>query len=307
MSIEIKDLSFSYGKHQVLHDINLSIPDSTLVNVLGPNGVGKSTLFRCILGLNGNYEGDIIVNGKNLRDLSIKERAREISYIPQSHAPIYDYEVLDVVLMSTGADLGMMRTPGPRHRKRAFRALERIGIEHLAHRTYTQISGGEQQLTLIARAIAQDAKTIIMDEPTSALDYGNTVRVLSCVRQLAREGGEQQLTLIARAIAQDAKTIIMDEPTSALDYGNTVRVLSCVRQLAREGLSIVQSTHQPDQAFLYSDKTLVINKGRVFAFGDPKDVITKELVSDLYGVDVEVNSLYGDKVRVCVPVKEIAR
>ena len=120
-------------------------------------------------------------------------------------------------------------------------------------------------------------------------------------------GGEQQLTLIARAIAQDAKTIIMDEPTSALDYGNTVRVLSCVRQLAREGLSIVQSTHQPDQAFLYSDKTLVINKGRVSAFGDPKDVITKELVSDLYGVDVEVNSLYGDKVRVCVPVKEIAR
>ena len=99
----------------------------------------------------------------------------------------------------------------------------------------------------------------------------------------------------------------MDEPTSALDYGNTVRVLSCVRQLAREGLSIVQSTHQPDQAFLYSDKTLVINQGRVFAYGDPKDVITKELVSDLYGVDVEVNSLYGDKVRVCVPVREIAR
>ena len=260
MSIEIKNLSFSYGKHQVLHDINLSIPDSTLVNVLGPNGVGKSTLFRCILGLNSGYQGDILINGKNLRSLSIKERAREISYIPQSHAPVYDYEVLDVVLMSTGADLGMMRTPGPRHRKRAYRALERIGIEHLAHRTYTQISGGEQQLTLIARAIAQDAKTIIMDEPTSALDYGNTVRVLSTVRQLAREG-----------------------------------------------MSIVQSTHQPDQAFLYSDKTLVINKGRVSAFGDPKDVITKELVSDLYGVDVEVNSLYGDKVRVCVPVKEIAR
>lgn len=260
MSIEIKNLSFSYGRHEVLHDMSLSIPDATLVNVLGPNGVGKSTLFRCILGLNGRYEGSIFVNGKDMRTLSVKERAREISYIPQSHAPVYDYEVIDVVLMSTGTDLGMLRSPGRRHIERAYAALERIGIEYLAHRTYTQISGGEQQLVLIARALAQDARTIIMDEPTSALDYGNTVRVLSCVRQLAREG-----------------------------------------------LSIVQSTHQPDQAFLYSDKTLVINDGRVFAYGDPKDVITKELVSAIYGVNVEVNSLYGDKVRVCVPVNEIAR
>ena len=104
-----------------------------------------------------------------------------------------------------------------------------------------------------------------------------------------------------------ATLLLADEPTSALDYGNTVRVLSCVRQLAREGLSIVQSTHQPDQAFLYADQTLVIHEGRVFAHGDPKDVITRELVSTIYGVDVEVNSLYGDKVRVCVPVREIER
>lgn len=258
MSIQIENLSFSYGRHQVLHDINVTIPDGTLVNVLGPNGVGKSTLFRCILGLNSGYEGTIRVNGKDIRSLNVKERAREISYIPQSHAPVYDYEVLDVVLMSTGTDLGMMRMPGKRHVERAYEALERIGIEKLAHRTYTQISGGEQQLVLIARAIAQDARTIIMDEPTSALDYGNTVRVLSCVRQLAREG-----------------------------------------------MSVVQSTHQPDHAFLYSDRTLVINRGRVAAYGTPKEVITKDLVSELYGVDVEVNSLYDDKVRVCVPVSEI--
>ncbi|MEA5019627.1 MAG: ABC transporter ATP-binding protein [Gordonibacter sp.] len=259
MSIHIEHLDFSYGKRRILNDVCIDIPDATLVNVLGPNGVGKSTLFRCILGLNSTYTGTVSVNGKNLRHLSIKERAREISYIPQSHAPVYDYEVLDVVLMSTGTDLGMLRTPGPRHRRRAYEALERIGIEHLAERNYTQISGGEQQLVLVARALAQDAKTIIMDEPTSALDYGNTVRVLSCVKQLAREG-----------------------------------------------LSIVQSTHQPDQAFLYSDKTLVLHQGCVHAFGDPKDVITNELVSTIYNVNVEVNSLYGDKVRVCVPVQEIA-
>ena len=258
MSIKIENLNFSYGSHHVLHDLFLEIPDATLVNVLGPNGVGKSTLFKCVLGLNKGYSGRILVNGKDLSKLSIRERAAEIAYIPQSHAPVYDYSVLDVVIMSTGHELGIVGSPRKKHVERAYSALERVGISHLAGRTYTQISGGEQQLVLIARAIAQDAHTIIMDEPTSALDYGNTVRVLSCVRQLAREG-----------------------------------------------MSIVQSTHQPDQAFLYSDKTLVLEGGRLKAFGNPKDVITKDLVSDIYGVDVEVNSLYDDRVRVCVPVSEI--
>ncbi len=260
MSIRVEDLSFSYGSHEVLHDLSFDIPDGCLVGVLGPNGVGKSTLFRCILGLNQHYSGRIIVNGKDMKELSIKERAREISYIPQSHAPVYDYEVLDVVLMATGSDLKMLSNPGCAERTRAYEALERIGIERLAHRRYTQISGGEQQLVLIARALAQNARTIAMDEPTSALDYGNTVRVLSCVRQLAREG-----------------------------------------------LSIVQSTHNPDHAFLYSDKTLVLKDGRIDAFGDPHEVITSELISGLYSVEVEVNSLYGDRVRVCVPVNEIER
>lgn len=139
MSIQIQNLGFSYGSRPVLRDISIDIPDATLVNVLGPNGVGKSTLFRCILGLNPGYTGTVLVNGKDMKRLSIRERAREISYIPQSHAPVYDYEVLDVVLMSTGTDLGMLRTPGPRHKKKAYDALERIGIAHLAERTYTQI------------------------------------------------------------------------------------------------------------------------------------------------------------------------
>ena len=212
------------------------------------------------MGLNRHYKGTVLINGKNLKHLSIRERAREIAYIPQSHAPVYDYEVLDVVLMATGNDLKVLSNPGCSQKKRAYEALERIGIEDFAHRLYTHISGGEQQLVLIARAIAQNANTIVMDEPTSALDYGNTVRVLSCVRQLAREG-----------------------------------------------MSIVQSTHNPDQAFLYSDKALVMKEGRIEAFGRPYDVITSELISDLYGIEVEVNSLYEDKVRVCVPVDEIER
>ena len=257
--IEVRELSFAYGQSPVLSGLSFTIGEGGLTALLGCNGAGKTTLFRCMLGLNPSFKGAIEINGKNLRNLSMRQRAREISYIPQSHAPVYDYEVLDVVLMSTTNDMPALKNPGPDQLKRAYEALERVGIAHLAQRTYTQISGGEQQMVLIARALAQNARTIIMDEPTSALDYGNTVKVLTCVRRLAREG-----------------------------------------------MSIIQSTHQPDQAFLYSDKTLVLCEGTVCTFGPPKEVITKELISKLYDVDVEVNSLYDDKVRVCVPVSEIA-
>ena len=260
MSVKIENLCFSYGSHEVLRDISIDVEEGTLVNVLGPNGTGKSTLFRCILGLNRNYTGSIIVNGKDIRTLSIRERAREMAFIPQSHKPVYDYAVLDVVLMSSGAGAGAFFSPKKSHVDRAYEALERVGIGFLADRPYTRISGGEQQLVLIARALAQDASTIIMDEPTSALDYGNTVRILSCVRQLSEEG-----------------------------------------------LTIIQSTHQPDQAFLYADKTLVLHEGHVLAYGTPKETITEGLIGKIYGVEVEVNSLHDDKVRVCVPTRELAR
>ena len=260
MSVKVESLSFSYGQHQVLRDISFDVGEGTLVNVLGPNGTGKSTLFRCILGLNRSYAGTITVNGKDISTLSIRERAREMAFIPQSHKPIYDYAVVDVVLMSSGAGSGVFFSPKKAHIERAYEALDRVGIAFLADRPYTQISGGEQQLVLIARALAQNASTIIMDEPTSALDYGNTVRVLSCVRQLAEDG-----------------------------------------------LTVIQSTHQPDQAFLYADKTLVLHEGGVLAYGSPKDTITAGLISKIYGVDVEVNSLYDDKIRVCVPVDELSR
>lgn len=260
MSVKVENLGFSYGPHQVLRDISFEVAEGTLVNVLGPNGTGKSTLFRCILGLNRTYTGTIVVNGKDIRNLSIRERAREMAFIPQAHKPIYDYAVLDVVLMSSGAGSGAFFMPKQRDIDRAYDALERIGIGFLADRPYTQISGGEQQLVLIARALAQNAGTIIMDEPTSALDYGNTVRVLSCARQLAEDG-----------------------------------------------LTIIQSTHQPDQAFLYADKTLVLHEGGLMAYGEPKDIITANLISKIYGVEVEVNSLHDDKVRVCVPLRELER
>lgn len=260
MSFEISHLSFAYGERDVLRDVSLTVPDGTLACVLGPNGVGKTTLFRCVLGLERPSAGMVRVNGHDLATLSVAERAREMAFVPQSHAQAFDYEALDVVLMSSASRLGPLRAPSAVDRRRALDALERVGVARLAHRGFMEVSGGERQLVLIARAIAQDARSIVMDEPTSSLDFGNTARVMGVVRALADDG-----------------------------------------------LSVIVSTHQPEQAYLYADTVLALDDGHVRACGSPREVVTAELLSALYGLDVEVTSLHGDRVRACVPLAELRR
>ncbi|NPD31075.1 ABC transporter ATP-binding protein [Eggerthellaceae bacterium zg-1084] len=259
-AVSVQGLGFAYGEHRVLSGVSFSVETGSLVSLLGPNGTGKSTLFRCLLGLERGYEGQIRVQGREVRDLPSAQRARMMAYIPQSHRPIYDYDVIDVALMGGSAGGGAFFRPGAAHLRRAEEALERVGIAHLARASYTRISGGEQQLVLVARALAQGARILVMDEPTSALDFGNTLRVLECVKGLAGEG-----------------------------------------------YAVIQSTHQPDQAFLYADQALVLHGGGVAAFGRPREVITSSLVSRIYGVDVRVASLCDDRVRVCLPAHRCAQ
>ena len=174
MSIDVRDLSFAYGKRQVLRQVSFRTSPGQLVAVLGPNGAGKSTLFRCILGFLPRYRGEIALCGHDLRFLDRRSLARLAAYIPQSSAPVYNYTVRDTVLM--GAD--PFHAPGPSQQETADRVLETLGIRDLAARGINEISGGERQLALIARAMAQQAKILLMDEPTASLDYGNQFRLL---------------------------------------------------------------------------------------------------------------------------------
>ena len=254
MSIKVEQLSFSYGEHEVLKGVSFSAEYGQFLSVLGPNGVGKSTLFRCMLGLLKPHEGVVSINGRPISALSSAELARHIAYIPQSHNPVFNYTVFDMVLMGTTAQLGRFSAPGAAQTALVDSALERLGIAHLRDRGYANISGGERQLVLIARAIAQQAKILVMDEPSASLDFGNKMRVMQTVKGLAREG-----------------------------------------------YAVIQSTHDPDQAFFYSDKILALHKGQLLAWGTPREVMTNELISTLYGVEVEVCSLREDRVRVCVP------
>jgi len=254
LSITVTNLSFSYGSHEVLKDISFSAQYGQFLSVLGPNGVGKSTLFRCILGLLTPAQGEIVINGEPLSSLPAHELARRIAYIPQSHNPVFNYPVLDMVLMGTTAQIGRFSSPGAAQQALALDAMDRLSITHLKDRPYGELSGGERQLTLIARAMAQQAKILVMDEPSSSLDFGNRIRLMQTIRGLTADG-----------------------------------------------YCVIQSTHDPDQAFLWSDRILALHEGRVLAHGTPKDVLTGALISTLYGVDVEVCPLRNDAVRVCIP------
>lgn len=254
MSIEVKNLNFSYGERQILFDISFKTEKGEFLSILGPNGVGKSTLFRCVLGLLSGYAGQVLIDGRDAQSFSVRESARHIAYIPQSSAPAFNYSVFDVVLMGRTSGLATFRTPKASDREKCHWALEKVGIAHLENRCYHRLSGGERQLVLIARALSQDAPVLMLDEPTANLDFGNQIRVLAQARELAREG-----------------------------------------------YTVIQTTHNPEQSYLYSDKILALQQGRVLTSGTPEQVLTEETMKTLYGVDVDVLSLYEDRARVCVP------
>ena len=188
MILSVQNLTFSYADHTVLEDVSFDVDRGEFLSLLGPNGVGKSTLFRCMLGTLTGYRGQVLVEGQEIRTLPQSQRARRIAYIPQIHRPTFGYTVLDTVLMGTTRHLSPFASPKQTQMEAALDALDRVGVSALSDRSFAHLSGGEQQLVLIARALAQQSDILIMDEPTSALDYGNQLRVLQQVRALSREG-----------------------------------------------------------------------------------------------------------------------
>jgi len=188
MRLEARHLDFGYRGRRVGNDVSLSLESGEVLCLLGPNGSGKTTLFKTLLGLLPAQGGQVIVDGTDLGRRRRDEIARDISYVPQAHAAFFPFTVREVVLMGRTAHLGVFSSPSRRDRDIAQAAIERMRLGPLAESIYTRISGGERQLTLIARALAQDARIIVMDEPTANLDFGNQVRVLEHIQALAEAG-----------------------------------------------------------------------------------------------------------------------
>jgi iron complex transport system ATP-binding protein len=188
IKLEARGLSYGYDGSPVGEGVDLDLAGGEIVCLLGPNGGGKTTLFRTLLGVLAPIAGEVLVAGRPLSSWSRRERARLLGWVPQAHAGLFAFTVEDVVLMGRTTRRGRFAAPSPRDHDVARSALERLGIGRLAARVYTQISGGERQLTLIARALAQEAGVLILDEPTASLDFGNQLRVLAEVRRLRDDG-----------------------------------------------------------------------------------------------------------------------
>ncbi len=188
MTLELDQLACGYGRQPVLTGVDLTVDGGELVCLLGPNGSGKTALLKTLAGLLAPLGGQVRIDGRAWADWPARERARLLAYVPQAHAPVFAFKVRDVVVMGRTAQWPLWSGPTPRDWRAAEAALSLVQMDAFADRLYTEISGGERQMTMIARALAQEARFLALDEPASSLDFGNQARMLQTLRRLVKSG-----------------------------------------------------------------------------------------------------------------------
>lgn len=188
MKLSIEELGFGYPSKAVGRNASFALNAGEVLCLLGPNGSGKTTLFKTILGLLPPQGGSVNIAEENIAHWSHRQIAQVMGYVPQAHAAYFPFTVIEAVLMGRTAHMGLFASPSKDDLSIAEQALATLGISHLRDVVYTRTSGGERQLALIARALAQEPKILVMDEPTASLDFGNQMLVLDQIGALATTG-----------------------------------------------------------------------------------------------------------------------
>lgn len=256
MGIKIANLSFKYNQLSVLEDISFIANKGDFIALLGPNGSGKSTLLKCILGYLDTYTGNILIDDIDIKKLTNSKLYSIIAYVPQQTNIIFDYSVEEIILMGMTNQISTFGHPKNEDVEKVKNIAKKLDILNIIDRNYNELSGGEKQLTLIARALAQNAKVLLLDEPVSSLDYGHQYKVLNIVSKLSENG-----------------------------------------------YTVIMSTHDPNQAFLYTNKAIAIKNGKLLGFGKTEDVLTSDVLSYMYEIPVSKRNIEFDKGRyttICV-------
>lgn len=241
-SINIENLNFEYKKDRpILKDINLDIKKSGLVCIVGPNGVGKSTLIKCINKIITPQTGQVFINGKNLNDYTFKELAKFMAYVPVSSKDQFPMTVVDTMLVGRYAHQKWKTTQSDMNV--VYKALKLLNMEDLALRPFNELSAGQHQKVAIARGLAQEAKILILDEPTANLDIHHQVYITELLKGLKD----------------------------------------------RSDMIILMISHDLNIASTYADEIVVMAEpGIIYKAGKPKDVLTQDLIRQVYKVDCEV-------------------
>ena len=212
MNLTVDDIPFGYdSERNVIEHLSLTYDSPDVLCILGSNGMGKSTLLQCIIGAFQTSTGSITVDGVRVGDYKARDFARKVAYIPQSHTPSFAYKVVDIVTMGRTSRIGYLANPSSEDVEIAREQLDYLGVGHLAEKAYTEISGGERQLVMIASALAQDPELMILDEPTAHLDFGNAYRFVELVEKLCKRNMGVLMTthFPDHALALDGTTAIL--------------------------------------------------------------------------------------------------
>ena len=239
MRLDVEQLGFSYDARRIiLEDVNFSLAGTGIYCILGKNGTGKSSLLKCIVGEHGGT-GRVLLGGRERGAYSQRELARKIAYIPQNHTPTFPFRVLDVVMMGRTAHMRYFGSPGEREAEIALHHLRFLGIAHLSEQPYTNISGGERQLVLLAAALTQQPELLILDEPTAHLDFGNAHRFLDLVLRLHAQGIGILMTthFPDHALYLAAETLVLKERT-LWKHGAAAEVIDEAGMSALYGLPV---------------------------------------------------------------------
>ena len=233
--LSVRNLKCGYDGKVVLPDISFDLASGELLVMLGPNGVGKTTLFKTILGLIPKLDGSVLLSGKPFEGHG--SNAKRIAYVPQAHVPAFPFAVEEIVLMGRTPRLTTFETPSDSDRRLAEEVLDELGLLHLAKRAYTEMSGGERQLILVARALVQELDILVMDEPASNLDFGNQAKLLKILSSLTKE---RNLAVLMTTHNPDHALLVAD---SALLFTSGTCVHGPVGEvITEESLSLAYNT-----------------------------------------------------------------